>query len=123
MPRVLIVEDEPEANRLLCMLLELKGCLTESAHDGAEALASVERDPPDLIFLDLMLPDVDGLELCRQLKSLGPTAKTPVVVVTARLSDENRAQSFAAGADHFISKPYLPDQIFHALETALEPYN
>ncbi len=120
MPRVLIVDDEPEANRLLCKLVELKGCQTESALDGAEALAAVEREPPDLIFLDLMLPDVDGLALCRRFKSLGDTARTPVVVVTARLSDQNRAESFAAGADEFISKPYLPDQIFQALAAALD---
>lgn len=120
MPRVLIVEDEPEANRLLCMLVELKGFQTEAAHDGAQALEIVERDPPDLIFLDLMLPDVDGLALCRRFKSLRNSAKTPVVIVTARLADENRVQSFAAGADDFISKPYLPEQIFQALETALD---
>lgn len=121
MPRVLIVEDEPEANRLLCRLVQLKGCRTESALDGAAALEIALREPPDLIFLDLMLPDVDGLALCRRFKSLADTAKTPVVVVTARLSEENRAQSFAAGADVFISKPYLPDEIFQALATVLDP--
>ena len=68
MPTALIVEDEPEANKLLAMLLQLRGYRTESAFSGAEALEKIRDHAPDVVFLDLMLPDMDGYEVCRSLK-------------------------------------------------------
>ena len=65
-----------------------------------------------------MLPDVDGYEICRSLKSSGSTSAVPVIIVTARITAENRIESFRAGADDFIPKPYMPDEIFEALEQA-----
>ncbi len=73
MPTALIVEDEPEANKLLAMLVQLRGYQTESALDGAEAMDHLKKHVPDVIFLDLMLPDVDGYDVCRSLKSSGDT--------------------------------------------------
>ena len=119
MPTALIVEDEPEANKLLAMLVQLRGYQTESALDGAQAMDQVRKQIPDVIFLDLMLPDVDGYDLCRSLKASGTTREIPVIIVTARITGENRIESFGAGADDFIPKPYMPDQIFVALERAL----
>ncbi len=116
MPTALIVEDEPEANQLLAMLLQLRGYRTESAFRGAEALEKIRQDAPDVIFLDLMLPDMDGYQVCRSLKTPGGVSVVPVVIVTARLTTENRIESFEAGADDYIPKPYTPDQIFEALE-------
>jgi CheY-like chemotaxis protein len=75
---------------------------------------------PDVIFLDLMLPDADGYDICRFLKSSGDTRGVPVIIVTARITIENRMESFRAGADDFIPKPYMPDQIFEALVHAHE---
>jgi CheY-like chemotaxis protein/anti-sigma regulatory factor (Ser/Thr protein kinase) len=118
MPTALIVEDEPEANKLLAMLVQLRGYQTESALDGAEANAHLRQRVPDVIFLDLMLPDVDGYDICRSLKSSGSTSQIPVIIVTARVTAENRMESFRAGADDFIPKPYMPDEIFEALEHA-----
>ncbi len=118
MPTALIVEDEPEANKLLAMLVQLRGYQTESALDGAQAIDHVRKHVPDVIFLDLMLPDVDGYDICRSLKSSGETRGIPVIIVTARITAENRMESFRAGADDFIPKPYMPDQIFEALERA-----
>ena len=71
MPTALIVEDEPEANKLLAMLVQLRGYQTESALDGAQAMDHLRNRIPDVVFLDLMLPDVDGYEICRSLKSSG----------------------------------------------------
>ena len=116
MPTALIVEDEPEANKLLAMLLQLRGYRTESAYRGAEALEKIRDHAPDVVFLDLMLPDMDGYEVCRSLKTPGGVSVVPVVIVTARLTAENRIESFEAGADDYIPKPYTPDQIFEALE-------
>ncbi len=114
----LIVEDEPEANKLLSLLVQLQGYRTESAYNGAEALEKVRAISPDVVFLDLMLPDIDGYDICRQLKTPSPGPAIPVIIVTARLAAENRIESFAAGADDYVPKPYTPDQIFAALDQA-----
>jgi len=118
MPTALIVEDEPEANKLLSLLVQLRGYQTQSALDGAEALDHLRKQTFDVIFLDLMLPDIDGYDICRALKSSEKTSQIPVIIVTARVTAENRMQSFRAGADDFIPKPYLPDEIYEALENA-----
>jgi len=118
MPTALIVEDEPEANRLLARLVQLRGYRTESAFTGGDALATVGRGAPDVVFLDLMLPDVSGFEVCKALKTAKATALVPVVLVTARVAEDNRIAGFAHGADQFVSKPYTPDQIFEALSLA-----
>lgn len=119
MPTALIVEDEPEANQLLSMLVQLRGYETVSAFTGSEALVKVERDRPDIVFLDLMLPDINGFDVCRTLKSSRPTSSIPVVMVTARLADENRLMGFRAGATDYVPKPYTPDQIFEAMAHAV----
>ncbi len=119
MPTALIVEDEPEANKLLAMLVQLRGYTTESAFTGQEALDKVRVHVPDVVFLDLMLPDLDGYEVCRAFKSSGATSQVPVVIVTARIAAENRIESFDAGADDYVPKPYTPDQIFKALDESM----
>lgn len=119
MPTALIVEDEPQANKLLAMLLHLRGYQTESAFSGSEALEIIHDRAPDVVFLDLMLPDMDGYTVCRALKSAAGVSVIPVVIVTARLTAENRIESYAAGADDYVPKPYTPDQIFEALEQSI----
>ena len=115
----LIVEDEPEANKLLGMLLRLRGYQTESAFTGEEALQLVAKAQPDVIFLDLMLPDINGYEICKILKSSRGTSLIPLVIITARIADENRIESFCIGADDYIAKPYTPHRIFQAVEQAV----
>ncbi len=118
MPTALIVEDEPEANKLLGMLLKLRGYQAASAFNGAEAFEHLRDHEPDVVFLDLMLPDLNGYEVCRAVKTSKTTCLIPLVIVSARLASENRIESFHAGADDFIPKPYMPDQIFLALKHA-----
>jgi CheY-like chemotaxis protein len=118
MPTALIVEDEPEANHLLAMLVQLRGYRTDSAFTGGEALEKVRCQPPDIVFLDLMLPDINGYEVCRTIKDKRATSLIPVVMVTARVAAENRLQSFHVGADDYIPKPYTPDQIYQAMADA-----
>jgi DNA-binding response OmpR family regulator len=118
MPTALIVDDEPEANKLMAMLLRLRGYETHSALTGRDALKQIHSSPPDIILLDLMLPDLNGYEICKILKSSKQTSLIPLLVVTARIAAENRIESFCLGADDYIAKPYTPDQIFHSLEQA-----
>jgi CheY-like chemotaxis protein len=118
MPTALIVEDEPEANKLLSMLVQLRGYRTDSAFTGSEALEKVGHAPPDIVFLDLMLPDINGYEVCKSLKNRKSTSAIPVVMVTARVAAENRLECFVVGADDYIPKPYTPDQIFQAMNVA-----
>ena len=118
MPTALIVEDEPAANQLLSMLVQLRGYQTDSAFSGGEAIRKADDRHPDLVFLDLMLPDITGYEVCQALKERRATSDIPVVMVTARLAEENRVQGFRAGASDYIPKPYTPDQIFSALSHA-----
>ena len=118
MPTALIVEDEPEANKLLSMLVKLRGFTTVSAFTGREAIERAGECEPDVVFLDLMLPDINGYEVCRVLKSRHPTSGVPVVIVTARVAADNRLESFSNGADDYIPKPYTPDQIFDRLAQA-----
>jgi len=118
MPTALIVEDEPEANKLLSMLVQLRGYGTDSAFTGGEALAKVELRTPDIVFLDLMLPDINGFEVCKALKARKDTTLIPVVMVTARVAQDNRIQSYCTGADQYVPKPYTPDEIFHAMSQA-----
>ena len=114
----MIVEDEPQANRLLGMLVQFRGYQARSVHSGREALEAVELELPDLIFLDLMLPDINGYEICKTLKSTRKTSLIPLIIVTARVAAENRIESFCIGADDYIAKPYTPDQVFQAIERA-----
>ena len=116
MPTALIVDDEPEGNKLLSMLVQYRGYQTTSAFTGEEALAQIDRDPPDVVLLDLMLPDISGFHVCEAVKARKDTTLIPVVMVTARVAAENREESYARGADHYVAKPYTPDQIFDVLD-------
>jgi DNA-binding response OmpR family regulator len=118
MPTALIVEDEPAANQLLSMLVQMKGYATDSAFTGHEAIRKADLGRPDLIFLDLMLPDLNGYEVCKRLRGSRATHDIPIVMVTARLAEENRLQGIAAGALEYVPKPYTPDQIFGAMTRA-----
>jgi len=119
MPTALIVEDEPEANKLLAMVVRLGGYQTESAFTGREGLEKADRARPDVVLLDLMLPDINGFEVCQALKGRRATNPIPVIMVTARVAADNRLQSFRVGADDYVPKPYTPDQIFRALGAAV----
>jgi two-component system phosphate regulon response regulator PhoB len=106
MPLVLIVEDEKDLAELLQFNLRQAGFETISARDGEEALARVRERTPDLVLLDLMLPDVPGTEVCKQLKTSPRTQRVPVIMVTARGEEVDRVVGFELGADDFVTKPF-----------------
>ncbi len=105
-PQVLIVDDERDLVRLLEFNLRQAGFETVSAYGGEEALQRVRQRIPDLVVLDLMLPDVPGTEVCRQLKASPRTRNVPVLMLTARTDEVDRVVGFELGADDFVTKPF-----------------
>jgi len=103
---VLVVDDERDLVRLLEFNLQQAGFETGSAYTGEEALQKARQRVPDLVVLDLMLPDVSGTEVCRQLKASPRTHTVPVLMLTARTAEIDRVVGFEVGADDFVSKPF-----------------
>jgi phosphate regulon transcriptional regulator PhoB len=104
--KILIVEDESDLIKLLKYNLEKEGFKVNYASDGSIALAEVRRDPPDLVILDLMLPGLDGLEVCRQLRRNDRFAQTPVLMLSARSEEADRVVGLELGADDYVTKPF-----------------
>ena len=106
MARILIVEDEADLRELVAYNLQAAGHEIVEAATGAEALAQLRRSRPDLVLLDLMLPDIPGTEVCRKLRADPNLAATPVVMVTARGEEIDRVVGFELGADDYVVKPF-----------------
>ena len=106
LPSVLLVEDEEPLRRVLRDVLEREGFTILEASDGAKALAEIDRSAPDLVVLDLNLPDIDGYEVLRRLRARPGTAATRVLVLTARGDEESEVKVFEAGADDYLTKPF-----------------
>jgi two-component system, OmpR family, phosphate regulon response regulator PhoB len=105
-PRILIVEDEKDIVQVLEFALRQAGFETVAARDAAEAFARIREKAPDAVILDLMLPDLPGSEICRQLKAAPKTASVPVIMLTARSDEVDRVVGFELGADDYITKPF-----------------
>ncbi len=105
-PQVLIVDDERDLVRLLEFNLQQAGFETATAYAGVEALEKVRQRVPDLVVLDLMLPDIPGTEVCRQIKASPRTRHVPVLMLTARTDEVDRVVGFEVGADDFVTKPF-----------------
>jgi CheY-like chemotaxis protein len=109
MPSVLIVDDDPFIRKLVSTTLEdVSGFELAEASDGREALEVARRDPPQLIFLDIDMPHVDGYEACRQLRGEPVTAQATIVMLTAAAGEEAEREAEEAGADLFLTKPFSP---------------
>jgi len=111
MERVLIVDDDPDIERLVRYNLSQAGFEVSTANTGRLALDLVQRHPPDLIILDLMLPDVDGMEVCRTLRQRENSRRIPVVMLTARGDEIDRVIGFELGADDYVMKPFSPREL------------
>jgi DNA-binding response OmpR family regulator len=114
--RVLVVEDDPTVAEVVVRYLEREGFTTEVVHDGHAALASAQAEPPALVILDLMLPGIDGLEVCRRLRGFAPV---PVVILTARGDEEDRVMGLDLGADDYVSKPFSPRELIARVKAVL----
>jgi phosphate regulon transcriptional regulator PhoB len=117
--RVLIVEDEPDIRDLLAFHLEREGYQVTRSRTGADALRQVRARPPDLILLDLMLPEIGGLEVCRRLRQDPRTASVPIVMLTARGEEVDRILGLELGADDYIVKPFSPKEVVARVRAVL----
>ena len=107
--RVLVVDDEPYILRSLCYVLRKEGYEVREARTGSEALAAVRSEPPDLVFLDVMIPEVNGFDVCREIREDPALSAVRIVMLTARGQDHDRSR--AVGADLFMTKPFSPSKI------------
>ena len=105
-PRVLIVEDEPNIRELVCLHLGLEGYACEGIGDGQEALKRAERDRFDLLVLDLMIPGLDGLALCRAVRNGRTNHDVPILMLTARRDESDKVIGLESGADDYLTKPF-----------------
>ncbi len=116
--RVLVVDDDPTVTEVVAGYLLRAGLTVDRAADGPTALESAAAAPPDLVILDLMLPGMDGLEVCRRLRARTPVA-VPVVILTARGDEEDRILGLEVGADDYVTKPFSPRELVLRVESVL----
>ncbi|MBI2806426.1 MAG: response regulator transcription factor [Planctomycetes bacterium] len=105
-PRILLIEDERGLTDVLSYNLNREGYETSVAHDGQEGLRKAQMQLPDLVILDIMLPGIDGLEVCRQLRAGKLTAKIPILMLTAKGEEMDQVVGFTVGADDYVTKPF-----------------
>ncbi len=110
-PKILVVDDEPDALEILGFKLKEAGYVPLFAKDGARAIAAARDERPALIVLDLMLPEVDGLEVCKVLRRDPATAAIPVIMLTARAGEMDRVLGLELGADDYVTKPFSPREL------------
>lgn len=108
---ILVVEDEEDLAELVAFNLRQSGYTVTTAGTGDEALRQVHREPPDLVVLDLMLPDISGTEVCRRLRAAPQTQRIPVLMLTARSEEVDRVLGFEVGADDYVPKPFSPREL------------
>jgi two-component system phosphate regulon response regulator PhoB len=118
-PIVLVVEDDPSQREVLAYNIEAEGYRVVTASNGEEALLSVKDESPDLVVLDWMLPNVSGIEVCRQLKRDATSAKLPVIMLSARSEEDDRVRGLETGADDYIVKPYSVAELLARIRTQL----
>jgi len=109
------VEDDREINSLIGAYAEICGLKYRHAYNGAAALRQAEQATPHVVVLDLMLPDIDGFEVCKQLRAKGETANTPIIILSALGGDEHRAKGKECGANVHLTKPFNPDEFTQVL--------
>ena len=118
-PYILIVEDEAPQAEMLSYNLEREGYRTRVASDGDEALAVTSEEAPDLVVLDWMLPEVSGIEVCRQLRRRVDSKHLPIIMLTARGEETDRVRGLDSGADDYMVKPYSPGEMVARIRALL----
>ncbi len=117
--RVLIVEDETDIATLVQFHLNKEGFASDIAHSGRVALRAVEQNRPDLVILDIMLPDLDGLEVCRKLKRDSATVQIPILMVSARGEESDIVVGLELGAEDYVTKPFSPRVLMARVKAVL----
>lgn len=120
MPQILIVDDEPDIRQLLALILESSGHTIMTANNGKEALHHLDHTDIDLVILDIVMPEMDGWEVCRQMKSRSRTKDIPVVILTVRDQPLDRVIGLeVVHADGYVIKPFERDQLLNTLKELL----
>jgi len=117
--KILIVDDEEDIVKMLDYNLKKEGFRTVLAYDGEEALDLASREHPDLMILDLMLPGVDGLEVCKTLKKESKLSSIPVIMLTARKQEADKIVGLELGADDYVTKPFSPRELIARIKAVL----
>lgn len=115
-PKILVVDDDPAINEMLTIVLEAEGFRTASVQDGAEAVDAFHSFVPDLILLDLMLPGVNGIDICREIRRTSPV---PIVMLTAKTDTVDVVLGLESGADDYITKPFKPKELVARIRARL----
>jgi DNA-binding response OmpR family regulator len=121
--RILVVEDDPDIAELAERYLSKAGFVTERASSGRDALDAIALKAPDAVVLDLMLPQVDGLEICRRVRSDERTAHVPIIMLTARAEESERIVGLELGADDYLAKPFSPNELVARVRALLRRAN
>lgn len=119
MARLILVDDEPIAGQLAAEVLRVAGYTVGRLHNGPEALRVMKRRPPDLAILDCMMPGMSGVQLLGQMRIDPSLCGVPVIMLTARTSEQDKAVAFGAGAADYLTKPIDPDQLIGRVDALL----
>jgi two-component system, OmpR family, response regulator MprA len=115
--RLLVVDDDPAVREALALLLGLNGFEVATAIDGREAMRTLASEPPDAVILDVLMPGLDGLEVCRRMRAIGD--RTPVLMLTARTEVSERVAGLEAGADDYLAKPFAHAELVARLRALM----
>ena len=119
MSTILLVEDDPDIRHLVSYKLGKSGMTVIGVADGVAALREARAHPPDLVLLDVRMPRMSGIEVCRELRAGPLTADVPIIMLTARARPQDLEQGYAVGATDYIVKPFSPRELLERVETAL----
>jgi two-component system, OmpR family, response regulator MprA len=115
--RLLVVDDDPAVREAFALVLDLNGFEVDAAGDGREAIRTLAVAPPDAVILDVLMPGLDGLEVCRRMRAIGD--RTPVLMLTARAEVAERVAGLEAGADDYLAKPFAREELVARLRALL----
>jgi DNA-binding response OmpR family regulator len=118
--KILLIDDDHDTLKLIGLILERRGYRVSTADHGQLALEQAASEPADLILLDIMMPGIDGLEVTRRLRRQPGTARTPIILFSARSREADRLAGFEAGADDYLTKPIQPNELVLRIEALLK---
>jgi DNA-binding response OmpR family regulator len=119
MPIILVVDDNEDSIRIIQTVLENNGYAVRVAKSGKEALERVKEEIPQLVLLDVMMPEMSGMEVLERLRASAPTAQVPVILLTAKAQDEDVITGYQVGADYYITKPFTSKQLLYGIRLVL----
>lgn len=122
MKTILVIDDEKDLIKLIDHNLSRDGYLVLGANDGIQGFSAAKKQKPDIILLDIMLPGMDGLDVCRKLKSDADTAHIPVIMLTARAQETDKVSGLELGADDYITKPFSPRELAARIKAVLRRF-